>query len=161
MVAPVVLMTLATIFANGLRTVGASIAENMIALKRERLGLLRGPHGEMLDGESVPPMGRERLTQIGNEVPLMIGRFRRVRSAVMILWIAVALLVLSVALLVLSVVAIAVAVTVPSEGFAFTALALVMAGVAALFGGIVFMIGSSARLGDIVTEVTRRMGMPG
>jgi hypothetical protein len=154
MVAPVVLMTLATIFANGLLTVGASIAENVIALNRERLGLLRGPHGEMPDGESVPPMDRERLTQIGNEVPLMIGRFRRVRSAVMILWIAVALLVLSV-------VAIAVAVTVPSEGFAFTALALVMAGVTALFGGMVFVVGSSARLGDIVTEVTRRMGMPG
>ena len=84
----------------------------------------------------------------------MLGRFRRVRSAVLILWIAVALLVLSV-------VAIAVAVTVPSEGFAFTALALVMAGVAALFSGIVFVIGSSARLGDIVTDVSRRMGRPG
>jgi Protein of unknown function (DUF2721) len=78
-------------------------------------------------------MDPERLTQIANEVPLMIGRFRRVRSAVLILWIAVGLLVLSV-------VAIAVAVTVPSEGFAFTPLALVMAGVAALFGGIAFMI---------------------
>jgi hypothetical protein len=154
MVAPVVLMTLATIFANGLLTSAASIAENVVALNRERLGLLRGPHGEMLDGGSVPPMDRERLTQIANEVPLMIGRFRRIRSAVLILWIAVGLLVLSV-------VAIAVAVTVPSEGFAFTALALVMSGVAALFGGIVFLIGSSAKLGDIVTQVTMRMGMPG
>jgi len=36
MVAPVVLMTLATIFANGLLTVAASIAENVVALNRER-----------------------------------------------------------------------------------------------------------------------------
>jgi Protein of unknown function (DUF2721) len=154
MVAPVVLMTLATIFANGLLTVAASIAENVVALNRERLGILRGPHGEMLDEEGVPPMDSERLRQIGNEVPLMVGRFRHVRSAVLILWIAVGLLVLSV-------VAIAAAVTVPSEGFAFAALALVMGGVAALFGGIVFVIGSSARLGDIVTDVSRGMGMPG
>jgi hypothetical protein len=126
----------------------------VVALNRERLGILRGPHGEMLDEGSLPPMDRERLTQIGNVVPLMIGRFRRLRSAVLILWIAIGLLVLSV-------VAISAAVTVPSEGFAFTALALVMAGVAALFGGIVFVVGSSARLGDIVTEVTRNMGMPG
>jgi fumarate reductase subunit D len=42
MVAPVVLMTLATIFASGLLTVAASIAENVVALSRERLGILRG-----------------------------------------------------------------------------------------------------------------------
>jgi hypothetical protein len=51
----VALMTLATIFANGLLTVGASIAENVVALNRERLGLLRGPHGEMLDGKVCLP----------------------------------------------------------------------------------------------------------
>jgi hypothetical protein len=74
--------------------------------------------------------------------------------AVLMLWIAVGLFVLSVA-------AIAAAVTVPSEGIAFTALALVIAGVAAVFGGIVFVIGSAAKLGDTVTEGTRRMGRLG
>jgi hypothetical protein len=76
MVAPVVLMTLATIFANGLLTVAASIAQNVFALDRERLVILRGPHGEMFDEESVPPIDRKRLTQIRDEMPLMIGRFR-------------------------------------------------------------------------------------
>jgi hypothetical protein len=153
MVAPVVLMTLATIFANGLMTVAAYISDNVVALNRERMSLLRRPHGEMLDEESVPPLDRERLTQIRGEVPLMIGRFRRVRSAILTLWVGVALFVLSVA-------AIAAAVTVPSEGIAFVALALVIAGVAALFGAIVFVIGSAARLGDVVIKVSRNMGFP-
>jgi hypothetical protein len=47
-------------------------------------------------------------------------RARRIRSAVLIVWIAIGLLILSVA-------AIAVAVTARSEAFAFTALGLVMA----------------------------------
>jgi len=53
----------------------------------------------------------------------------------------------------------AAAVTVASEGLAYTA--LVMAGVTALFAGIVFVIGSAARLGDIVTQATRHIGMTG
>jgi len=46
MIAPVVLITLATIFGNGLLTVGTSLADNVLGLTRERLGILRGPDGE-------------------------------------------------------------------------------------------------------------------
>ena len=69
MVAPVVLITLATIFANALMSLGANMSDNLLALNRECLGILRGPHGEMLDEDSVPPIDRERLAQIRNLVP--------------------------------------------------------------------------------------------
>ena len=42
----------------------------------------------MLDEDSVPPADRERLTQIGDVVPLMVRRIRRVRVAVLIIWMA-------------------------------------------------------------------------
>jgi hypothetical protein len=54
MVAPVVLITLATISANGLLTVAAVVGERMFALNRERLDILGGPHGELLDEDRVP-----------------------------------------------------------------------------------------------------------
>jgi hypothetical protein len=151
MVAPVVLITLATIFANGLMTVGVAFADRVLALERERLGILAGPHGEVLDEDSVPPIGRQRLTQIGDEMALMIRRVRRIRMAVLIMWIAIGLLVLSVA-------AVAVAVTARSEAFAFVALALVLAGVAGVFAGIATVIGPLARSADAPIEVVSRMG---
>ena len=123
MVAPVVLITVATIFANGLNAANAALTDRVLALYRERLGILRGPHGEMLDEDSMPPVDRERLRQISALTPRMITRIERARTAVVIIWGAVGLLVLSVA-------AIEVAVTARSEAFAFTALALVIAGVA-------------------------------
>src|SRR5262249_5532765 len=43
MVAPVVLITLATIFVNGLMTVGSAFATDVLALEPERTGILRGP----------------------------------------------------------------------------------------------------------------------
>lgn len=58
MVAPVALITLATIFANALMTAGNGLAERISALNREPLGILRGPHGEILDGDGVPPIYR-------------------------------------------------------------------------------------------------------
>jgi len=154
MVAPVVLITLATIFANGLLTAATTFAGRISALKQERLGILRGPHGEMLDEDSVPPLDRERLTEIGDQMPLLIRRTRHIRSAVLIIWIAIGLLVLSVA-------AIAAAVTARSEAVAFTALALVMAGVAGIFAGIAAVIGPVARSADPLLDETRRTGMLG
>ena len=154
MVAPVVLITLATIFANGLMTTGIAIVDRLFALNRERLGILGGPHGEMLDENSVPPIDRERLTQIRDLMPLLISRLRRFRSAVLIIWIAIGLLVLSVA-------AIAVAVTARSEAFAFTALALVLAGVAGVFAGIATVIGTLGRSFDALIGETRRTGVLG
>jgi hypothetical protein len=154
MVAPVVLITLATIFANGLMTVGSAFATDVLELERERMGILRGPHGEVLDEDSGPPIDRQRLGQIEDVMPLMIGRVGRIRRAVLIMWIAIGLLVLSVA-------AIAVAVTASSEAFAFTALALVLAGVAGVFAGIATVIGPLARPTASPMEAVRHMGLHG
>jgi polyferredoxin len=152
MVAPVVLMTLATIFANGLMTVGNTLTDGVLALDRERTGSLRGPYGEMLDEDIVPPADRERLRQIRDVTPLMIRRIERSRNAIVIIWIAVGLLVLSVA-------AIAVAVTANSEAFAFAALALVLAGLAGVFAGIATVIVSTARPTNSPVEAIKRMGV--
>ena len=137
MVAPVVLITVATIFSNALLTVFFSLGDRVVALDRERLGILGGPHGEMLDEDSAPPINRERLTQIRDQMRVMIRVVRRIRTAILIIWVAVGLLVLSVA-------AIAVAVTARSEAFGFVALALVLAGVAGVFAGIATVIGPMA-----------------
>jgi hypothetical protein len=64
MVAPVVLITLTTIFSNGLTAVGTGLGRDVLAMERERMSILRGPHGEVLVEGSVPPMDRERLTEI-------------------------------------------------------------------------------------------------
>ena len=154
MVAPVVLITLITIFANGLMTVGAAFGNDVLALERERTDILGGPHGEVLDEGSVSPIDRERLRQIGTEMPLLIGRVLRIRTAVLIMWLAIGLLVLSVA-------AIAVAVTAHSEVFAFAALALVLAGVAGVFAGIATVIIPLARPAASPIDVIRRMGVHG
>jgi len=154
MVAPVVLITLATIFANGLNAASSALTDGLLALYRERLGILRGPHGEMLDEDSVPPVDRERLRQIRALTPRLIRRIERSRTAVVIIWIAVGLLVLSVA-------AIAVAVTAHSEAFAFTALALILAGLAGVFAGIATVIVSLAKPADSPVEAIRRTGVPG
>ena len=152
MVAPVVLITLATIFANGLITAATAVRDRILALNRERRGILRGPHGEMLHEDSMPPVDRERLRQISALTPRMITRIERARTAVVIIWGAVGLLVLSVA-------AIAVAVTANSEAFAFTALALVLAGVAGVFAGIATVIFSAARPTNSPVTGLKRMGV--
>ena len=154
MVAPVVLITLATIFGNGLMAASSALTSDVLALYRERLSILRGPHGEMLDEDSVPPVDRERLTQIGALTPRMERRIQRIRTAIVIIWLAVGLLVLSVA-------AIAVAVTARSEAFGFTALALVLAGVAGVFAGIATVIVSMARPTNSPVEAIRRTGAHG
>jgi len=154
MVAPVVLITLATIFANGLMTVGAATEDRALALDQERLGILGGPHGEMLDEDSVPPKDRERLTQISDQMPVLIRRARRLRRAILIIWIAIGLIMLSVA-------AIAAAATANSEAFAFTALALVLAGVAGIFVGIATVIAPQARRANAPIETIRHKGLHG
>jgi hypothetical protein len=154
MVAPVVLLTVSVIFGNGLVTAGSAVRDRMFALDRERLGILRGPHGELLDEDSVPSADRERLAQIRDQMPVMIRRVRHLRTALLIVWIAVGVFVLSVA-------ALAVAVTARSEAFAFTALALVMAGVAGVFAAVAAVIGPAARSAAAVLNETRRTGMLG
>lgn len=141
MVAPVVIITLAAFLSNGLLATATTLGGRVLPMDRERMGILRGPRGEMLDEDSVPPVDRERLTQIRNDTLLIVRRIRHLRTAVPIIWIAIGLLVLSVA-------AIAAAATAHSEPFAFTALALVLAGVAAVFAGMATAIVPLARPGE-------------
>jgi hypothetical protein len=153
MVAPVVLITLAVIFSNGLMTTLTTVGDRVLTMDLERSGILRGPHGEMLDEDSVPPVDRDRLTQLRDLMPLMIRLVRRLRMAVLIMWIAIGLLVLSVA-------AIAVGVTARSEAFAFVALALVLAGVGGVFACVIMVIGPMARPTDASIDAAgRRMGV--
>jgi hypothetical protein len=154
MVAPVVLITMGVIFSNALLNISTAFADRLLAMDHERLGILRGPHGEMLDEDSVPPNDRERLRQISDVTPRMVKRIEQSRTAIIIVWVAIGLLVLSVA-------AIAVAVTAHSEAFAFTALALVLAGVAGLFAGIATVVASLARRADAPVEAIRHTGVHG
>lgn len=155
MVAPVVLITLATIFANGLLAANITVIEQMHALSQERLAILAGPHGEILDENSVPPIKRERLRQIRDEIPPLSTRARKWRIAILISWISIGILVLSVC-------AIAVAVTVPSEAFAFTAMALVIAGVAAMFTAVATaIVAVVTRSTDIIAAEARHMRLLG
>jgi len=154
MVAPVVVLTVTVIFGNGLVTAGSAVRDRLFALNRERLGILRGPDGELLGEDSVPSADRERLAQITEEMPVMIRRVQHLRTAVLIIWTTAGVLVLSVA-------ALAVAVTARSEAFAFAALALVMIGVAGVFAAIAAVIGPAARSATVVLNETRRTGMLG
>jgi len=152
MVAPVVLITLTTIFANGLMAALGALGDRLLALDQQRLGILAGPHGEMIDEDSLPPIDRERLRHINYLMPVGFRRAGYLRRAIVIMWCAIGLLVLSVA-------AIAVAVTANSEAFAFVALALVLAGVAGMFTGIATVIGPLARPSESPIDAVRRVGV--
>jgi hypothetical protein len=151
MVAPVVLITVAAFIGNGLQAAGITLSGWVLALERERIGILRGPHGEKLDEGSVPPLDRERLTQISDQIARIVRRVARIRRAVLIIWIAIGLLVVSVA-------AIAVAATARSEAFAFAALALVIAGVAVEFAAVASVVGPMSRPAEAVMPPNRRTG---
>jgi hypothetical protein len=154
MVAPVVLITVSVMYANGLISAATTVGERMFALNRERMRILSGPDGEELNEGSVPPMHRVRLLQIRDEEPLMMRRVGRLRNAILIIWISIGILVLSVA-------AIAVAVTARSEAVAFVALALVMAGAAGVFAGIATMLAPLSRSANALIEETRRTSLLG
>ena len=152
MVAPVVLITLTTIFANGLLSVLTALGDRLLALDEERLGIRGGPHGEVLDEDSLLPIDRERLRHINYLMPLGFRRVRNLRRAIVTMWTAIGLLVLSVA-------AIAVALTAHSEAFAFAALGLVLAGVAGVFAGIATVISPLARRTLAPIEAIRSLGV--
>jgi hypothetical protein len=146
---------MSTFLANALLASAITTGQWMLlALEQERHGILRGPHGELLDENSVPPADRQRLTQINTETQRMTRRIQRAREAILIIRIAIGLLVLSIA-------AISVAVTARSEAFAFTALALVLAGVAGFFGAIAFAIVPMARSAEAIIPWPKRTRVPG
>jgi hypothetical protein len=98
-------------------------------MTRERREILTDPTGTVLSATDVPASGRERLTQIDTQLPMLLRRHRLLHDAVF-------LIVAGVAVLVLSVVAIAVAVTNHSGPVGTVALVLVVAGTVTILGGL-------------------------
>lgn len=129
MVAPVVLITAAAILSGALLTTYGSVNDRMRAMDRERLETLTGAGGTLLSAADVPASGRERLTQIDAQLPMLLRRHRLIHNAVLLLFAAVAVLVLSV-------IVIAVAVTNRSGAAGTVALVLVLAGTVTLLGGL-------------------------
>ena len=129
MVAPVVLITAAAILSGALLTMYGSVNDRMRAMDRERLETLTGAGGTLLSAADVPASGRERLTQIDTQLPMLLRRHRLIHNAVLLIFGAVAVLVLSV-------IVIAVAVTNRSGAAGTVALVLVLAGTVTLLGGL-------------------------
>ena len=129
MVAPVVLITSAALLFGALLAMYTSINDRMRGMTRERREILTEPTGTVLSSASVPASGRERLTQIDTQLPMLLRRHRLLHDAVF-------LIVAGVAVLVLSVVAIAVAVTNRSGPVGTVALVLVVAGTVTILGGL-------------------------
>jgi Protein of unknown function (DUF2721) len=149
MVAPVVLITTAAILSGALLTMYGSVNDRMRAMDRERLDILTGTAGTLLSAAEVPPAGRERLTQIDAQLPMLLRRHRLLHNAVLLIYAAVAVLVLSV-------IAIGVAVTGSSGAAGIAALALVLAGTVMLLGGLLFAARSIMISMDAIDYEVRR-----
>ena len=129
MVAPVVLITSAAVLSGALLAMYGSVNDRMRAMDQERLQILTGAGGTLLAAAAVPPAGRERLTQIGTQLPMLLRRHRLLHNAVLLVYAGVGVLVLSV-------IVIAVAVTGHSAAAGTAALVLVLAGTVMLLGGL-------------------------
>ena len=129
MVAPGVLITTAAILSGALLGMYGSVNDRMRAMDRERLETLTGAGGTLLSAADVPASGRERLTQMDAQLPMLLRRHRLIRDAVLLIFAAVAVLVLGV-------IVIAVAVTNRSGAAGTVALVLVLAGTVTLLGGL-------------------------
>ncbi len=152
MVAPVVLITMGGLVANGLLFASTGLHNRMWDLAREEFDIRTGPHGELLDAASVASVGRARLAEIEQERPLILRRHQLLQRALVLIYAGIAVLVLSV-------ITIAVAVTSDSQAGGDVALALVLAGTIAEFTGVV-TVGRSVAMADPAAqavEVTRKL----
>jgi hypothetical protein len=153
MVAPVVLITAAALFTGGVLNVFGSVNDRMRTMTAERLGLLVGPDGRLRSVADLPSGTRERIGQIDEQLPMLLGRHRLLRVAVMINYLGIALLVGSVIML-------AIAVPTNSEGVAYSSLALVLAGTVALLVGCLFAARSIMTSDEAIDyEVKRSLAM--
>ena len=118
-------------------------------MDRERLDILTGTAGTLLSAAEVPPAGRERLTQLDTQLPMLLRRHRLLHNAVLLIYAAVAVLVLGV-------IAIGVAVTGSSGAAGTAALALVLAGTVMLLGGLLFAARSIMISMDAIDYEVRR-----
>jgi hypothetical protein len=149
MVAPVVLITAAAILSGALLTMYGSVNDRMRDMDHERLEILTGAAGTLLAAAEVPPSGRERLTQIDTQLPMLLRRHRLLHNAVLLIYAGVAVLVLSV-------IAIGVAVTSNSAAAGTVGLALVLAGTVMLLGGLLLAARSLIISADAIDYEVRR-----
>ncbi len=154
MVSPVVLITAAAILSGALLAMYGSVNDRMRAMDRERLETLTGAGGTLLSAADVPASGRERLTQVDAQLPMLLRRHRLIHNAVLLLFAAGAVLVLSV-------IVIAVAVTNRSGAAGTVALVLVLVGTVTLLGGLLLAARSimiSAKAIDYEVQRTLSLG---
>jgi Protein of unknown function (DUF2721) len=149
MVAPVVLLTMGGIITNGLLAVYSEINNRMRDMTRERLEIRRGPEGQVLDGDSVPPIDQERLHEIGVQLPLVLRRHKLTRASLLVIFAAIVVLGLSM-------VVIAIAVAQGDEIAGRVALGLVLAGTVVMLLGLGVGAMSLAKSADAITYAVER-----
>jgi hypothetical protein len=155
MVAPVVLITAAALLTGALLAMYGTVNDRMRAMSHERLDILTGADGTLLLAAEVPASGRERLTQIDAQLPMLLRRHRLLHDAVLLIF-------ASVAVLVLSVIAIGIAVTNRSGGVGTAALVLVLVGTTTLLTGLLFAARSIMISMDAIHyEVDRALSLGG
>jgi hypothetical protein len=149
MVAPVVLLTVGGMLSNGLITVYSDITNRMREMTRERLEIRRGPAGEVLDDSSLPAIERERLNEIGVQLPMMLRRLKLTRASVLAIYV-------SIVVCGLSIIAIAAAVSTDAEIAGRLALGLVVAGTAIMLVGLAVAVASVAKSADAISYAVER-----
>jgi hypothetical protein len=109
----------------------------------------------LLSAAQVPASGRERLTQIDAQLPMLLRRHRLLHDAVLLMFAGVAVLVLSV-------IAIGLAVTNRWGPVGIVALVLVLVGTGTLLTGLLFAARSIMTSTDAVDwEVERALSLGG
>jgi hypothetical protein len=154
MVAPVVLLTTGGMLSNGLLGVYSAVNDRMRDMTRERIEIVSGPRGELLERTGISAIGQERLGQIEAQIPLMLRRHRLTRASVLTIYSAIAVLGLSI-------IGIAVAVGLNSEPIARAALGLVLAGTVIMILGLGVAAMSLAKSADAINyavEQTQSLG---
>lgn len=148
MVAPVVLVSVGGLFANGLLGADSATSNRLHELNIDRLSILRGPRGEILSEDQLPDLDRARLQAIDHQIPQVMARIQGIRDSCVLVYAAMGLLVFSVIL-------IAAAIPGRSVALAYTALALVVSGVLFQFAAIIVATKVMRRSVDTLAYETR------
>jgi hypothetical protein len=151
MVAPVVLITTGGIITNALLVMYGVTNDRMREMTKERLDILCGERGELLDAAAIGTIGQERLEEIDAQLPMLFTHHRLLRRSVLMLYSCIVLLALSV-------IGIALAVVTHSEAVGSVALGLVLAGTVALLIGLAPVLKTLAISADAITYAIKRTG---
>ena len=125
----------------------------MRAMNRERMNILTSETGTLLSVAAVTASAQERLTQIDIQLPMLLGRHRLLKNAVLAIFAAIGVLVLSV-------IVIGAAVTSSSGAVRVAALVLVLAGTMTLLVGLLLATRSIVLSQDAIdSEVQRALSL--